>query len=175
MGGRESVGRNHGRAADRPPAIDSPGGWWPGLVLAIVTLAGTVRVAYVLSLRATPWFDHLVVDPEYYDAWAATWEKAAFMKAQGVESGGEGEEEKDKRGGDLSDVGKKRTAEWLKTFLKNPKPEFKDDADCQDAARKKDRKKFKGTDQEFDGLVAFLMTLKQEAKQPAGFKSCLKE
>jgi len=101
--------------------------------------------------------------------------KAAYMKAQGVESGGEGEEEKDKRGGDLSDVGKKRTAEWLKTFLKNPKPEFKDDADCQDAARKKDRKKFKGTDQEFDGLVAFLMTLKQEAKQPAGFKSCLKE
>lgn len=101
--------------------------------------------------------------------------KAAFMKQQGVESSGEGEEEKDKRGGDLSDVGKKRKAEWLKTFLKSPKPEFKDDATCQDAARKKDRKKFKGTDQEFDALVAFLMTLKQEAKQPAGFTSCLKE
>ena len=43
--------------------------------------------------------------------------KAAFMKAQGVESSGD--EEKDKRGGDLSDVGKKRTAAWLKTFLKN--------------------------------------------------------
>jgi len=27
-------------------------------------------VAHVLALRATPWFDHLVVDPEYYDAWA---------------------------------------------------------------------------------------------------------
>jgi cbb3-type cytochrome oxidase cytochrome c subunit len=101
--------------------------------------------------------------------------KAAFMKEQGVEASGEEAEEKDKRGGDLSDVGKKRKAEWLKTFLKNPKPEFKDDATCQDAARKKDRKKFKGSDQELDALVAFLMTLKQEAKQPAGFTSCLKE
>jgi cbb3-type cytochrome oxidase cytochrome c subunit len=102
--------------------------------------------------------------------------KAAFVKAQGVETGGEdAEEEKDKRGGDLSDVGKKRQADWLKTFLKNPKPGFKDDADCQREAKKKDRKKFKGSDQELDTLIAFLMTLKQEAKQPAGFASCLKE
>ena len=102
--------------------------------------------------------------------------KAAFVKAQGVEPAGEdAEEEKEKRGGDLSDVGKKRQPDWLKTFLKNPKPMFKDDADCQREAKKKDRKKFKGTDQELDTLVSFLMTLKQEAKQPAGFTSCLKE
>ena len=102
--------------------------------------------------------------------------KAAFVKEQGVEPAGEdAEEEKDKRGGDLSDVGKKRQPDWLKTFLKNPKPTFKDDANCQREAKKKDRKKFKGTDQEFDTLVSFLMTLKQEAKQPAGFTSCLKE
>src|SRR2546425_4303657 len=36
----------------------------------IVALATMLRVAHVLSLRATPWFDHLVVDPEYYDEWA---------------------------------------------------------------------------------------------------------
>ncbi len=102
--------------------------------------------------------------------------KAEFMKAQGAESSGEeGEDEKEKRGGDLSDVGKKRKAEWVKALLKDPKPHFKDDADCQRAGKQKDRKKFKGTDQELDSLVAFLMTLKGEAKQAAGFKSCLKE
>jgi cbb3-type cytochrome oxidase cytochrome c subunit len=102
--------------------------------------------------------------------------KAAFVKEQGVEPAGEdAEEEKDKRGGDLSDVGKKRQADGLKTFLKNPKPGFKDDADCQREAKKKDRKKFKGSDQELDTLIAFLMTLKKEATQPPGFTSCLKE
>ena len=102
--------------------------------------------------------------------------KAAFVKAQGVEPAGEdAEEEKDKRGGDLSDVGKKRQPDWLKTLLKNPKAAFKDDAECQREAKKKDRKKFKGTDQELDTLVSFLMTLKKEATQPPGFTSCLKE
>ncbi len=41
---------------------------WP--LLAILALAVLLRVAYVLSLRGTPWFEHLVVDPEYYDEWA---------------------------------------------------------------------------------------------------------
>src|SRR5213593_2087966 len=41
--------------------------WW---LVATVALATTLRAAHVLSLRATPWFDHLVVDPEYYDEWA---------------------------------------------------------------------------------------------------------
>jgi 4-amino-4-deoxy-L-arabinose transferase-like glycosyltransferase len=29
-----------------------------------------VRVGHVLALRDTPWFEHLVVDPGYYDLWA---------------------------------------------------------------------------------------------------------
>jgi 4-amino-4-deoxy-L-arabinose transferase-like glycosyltransferase len=41
--------------------------WW---LLGIVGIATALRVAHVLALRETPWFDHLVVDPEYYDAWA---------------------------------------------------------------------------------------------------------
>lgn len=105
-------------------------------------------------------------------------EKAAFVKAQGVEEEADeegGADEKDKKGGDLSGVGKQRTADWLKKFLKDPKPEFKEGADCQKKAKNKDRKKFKGTPEEFDSLVAFLMTLKGEEKQAAGFTSCLKE
>ncbi len=41
--------------------------WW---LAAVVVVAVALRLAHVLALRATPWFDHLVVDPEYYDAWA---------------------------------------------------------------------------------------------------------
>jgi len=62
------------RAADTIPvlrlgrlarSLESP--WW---LVATVALATMLRAAHVLSLRATPWFDHLVVDPEYYDEWA---------------------------------------------------------------------------------------------------------
>jgi cbb3-type cytochrome oxidase cytochrome c subunit len=105
-------------------------------------------------------------------------EKAAFVKAQGVEAEKDDEEEgdeKDKKGGDLSGVGKQRSAEWLKKFLKEPKPQFKDAADCQKKAKSKDRKKFKGAPEEFDALVTYLTGLKGEAKQSAGFTSCLKE
>ena len=99
--------------------------------------------------------------------------KVAFIKDSGAEpeEGGEGET----KGGDLSDVGKKHDAAWLQEFLKNPKPHFKDDADCQKEAKQKDRKKFKGTPEEFTALTKFLGTLKSEAKQAPGFKSCLKE
>ena len=102
-------------------------------------------------------------------------QKAAFMKASGVEaSAGEEGEDKDSAGGDLSDVGKKHDADWIKKFLQDPKPHFKDDADCQRSAKKKDRKKVKaGPD--LDALVPFLAGLKGEAKQAAGFTSCLKE
>src|SRR5262245_60041509 len=41
--------------------------WW---LFGSVAVATALRVAHVLALRGTPWFDHLVVDPEYYDAWA---------------------------------------------------------------------------------------------------------
>src|SRR5207253_4252296 len=49
------------------PARSLESRWWR---VAIVALATTLRAAHVLSLRATPWFDHLVVDPEYCDEWA---------------------------------------------------------------------------------------------------------
>lgn len=38
--------------------------------MSVLLLAAGLRIAYLVQLRATPWFDHLVVDPEYYDAWA---------------------------------------------------------------------------------------------------------
>ncbi len=41
--------------------------WW---LAAVLLLAAALRVGYLLELSTTPWFDHLVVDPEYYDAWA---------------------------------------------------------------------------------------------------------
>lgn len=41
--------------------------WW---LAGAVALGTALRVGYVWSLRDTPWFGHLVVDPEYYDAWA---------------------------------------------------------------------------------------------------------
>ncbi|HEY3196514.1 MAG TPA: cytochrome c [Nitrospirales bacterium] len=55
-----------------------------------------------------------------------------------------------KLGPPLSDVASKRDAQWLQTFLKNPKainPESK-------------MSPFKGTDEELESLVAYLLTLK---------------
>jgi mono/diheme cytochrome c family protein len=55
-----------------------------------------------------------------------------------------------KFGGDLSHVGAKRDAQWLTTFLKDPKaanPETK-------------MSPFKGSDEELQDLVAYLLTLK---------------
>jgi 4-amino-4-deoxy-L-arabinose transferase-like glycosyltransferase len=51
-----------------PPPMIRVGsrGWLAG----VVVLATVLRVAHVLALRDSPWFAHLVVDPEYYDAWA---------------------------------------------------------------------------------------------------------
>lgn len=43
--------------------------WRIGLA-AVLVFAAVVRLAYVAELRATPWFEQLVVDPEYYDQWA---------------------------------------------------------------------------------------------------------
>ncbi len=57
-----------------------------------------------------------------------------------------------KKGGDLSDVGSKRDAEWLTKFMKDPKsvmPESKMPA-------------FRGTDEELEALVAYMMSLKKE-------------
>jgi cytochrome c oxidase subunit 2 len=55
-----------------------------------------------------------------------------------------------KLGPPLSDIASKRDAQWLKTFLKDPKainPESK-------------MSPFKGTDEELESLAAYLLTLK---------------
>ena len=55
-----------------------------------------------------------------------------------------------KLGPPLSDIASKRDAQWLKTFLKTPKainPESK-------------MSPFKGTDEELEALIAYLLTLK---------------
>jgi 4-amino-4-deoxy-L-arabinose transferase-like glycosyltransferase len=41
-----------------------------GWLVGVVVVGAALRVAHVLALRDTPFFAHLVVDPEYYDAWA---------------------------------------------------------------------------------------------------------
>ncbi len=41
--------------------------WW---LCGVVALGATLRIAHVLALRRTIWFDHLVVDPQFYDDWA---------------------------------------------------------------------------------------------------------
>lgn len=102
-------------------------------------------------------------------------QKAAFINQMGAEPEEEGGDEKGSRGGDLSDAGKKRDAAWTRDFLKSPKAHFKDDANCQREAKKKDLKRFKGTPEELTALMTFLSSLKQEAKQAPGFTSCLKE
>lgn len=56
-----------------------------------------------------------------------------------------------KKGGDLSDIGDKKDAEWLTKYMKDPKslmPEAKMPA-------------FKGSDEELQDLVAYLMSLKK--------------
>lgn len=65
MSGRASSARGSGRAGTGEPAA------YPLLLALAVALAVSIRLAYVLSLRATPWFANLSVDPEYYERWAA--------------------------------------------------------------------------------------------------------
>jgi cbb3-type cytochrome oxidase cytochrome c subunit len=155
---------------------------WRGLVL----LTGVAVIGYGEAFAADAGLKVFVEKRCYTchsvdsQAQAIEAEKAAFVKAQGVDAAekddeeGEGDE-KDKKGGDLSGTGKQRNVEWLKKFLKNPKPDFKDGADCQKKAKNKDRKKFKGSPEQFDALVAYLAGLKGEAKPAPGFTSCLKE
>jgi cbb3-type cytochrome oxidase cytochrome c subunit len=101
--------------------------------------------------------------------------KAAFAKSKGVEVKENGEEKEETIGGDLSNVGATRDTKWLSEFLKDPKDYFKDTPECKKLAKKKERKKFKGTDAEFQDLLAWLGTLKYGDMQEAGFKDCLKE
>ncbi len=106
-------------------------------------------------------------------------EKEEFAKAKGVEvkpkEEDEDGEEDQKTGGDLSGVGKMRNAEWIQKFVQNPKDYFQDSPECAKKAKKKYRKRFKGTEQELTSLVTYLSSLKYEEQQDKDFKSCLKE
>ncbi len=103
-------------------------------------------------------------------------EKEAFAKAKGVELKDEDSKKGDdeKKGGDLSDVGKNRDSEWLTEFVQKPKNYFKTEADCKKIAKKKYRKRFKGSEEELITLVTYLASLKYE-KHGEGSESCLKE
>jgi cbb3-type cytochrome oxidase cytochrome c subunit len=107
-------------------------------------------------------------------------EKEEFAKAKGVEvkskeEGEEEEEEKEKVGGDLSNIGKERDSKWLQDFLKDPKTYFKDEPDCTKKAKKKYRKRFKGSNEELEALISYLSSLKFPEQQEKDFKSCLKD
>ena len=101
--------------------------------------------------------------------------KAAFAESKGVELK---EDEKDDTKGiapDLSDIGTKRNAESITALLKDPKKSFKDTPVCQSNAKKKYRKRFKGSPEELDVLVIYLSSLKYDSYREEDFVSCLKK
>ena len=99
--------------------------------------------------------------------------KVAFAESKGVEL--KEDEKEDAKGGDLSDVGNLRDKQWITDFLKDPKPFFKDSAACKKEAKKKYRKRFKGSDEDFEVLVTYMSSLKYGDMQEEGFESCLIE
>jgi len=102
--------------------------------------------------------------------------KAAFAESKGVELKEDDDDEKDEsKGGDLSDVGNERDQKWLSDFAKNPKKFFNSDAKCKKLAKKKYRKRFKGSDEQYEVLITYLTTLKYGDMKEAGFESCLIE
>lgn len=141
----------------------------------------TILVVYTAAAKADDQGLKVFVEKRCYschsiDAESAKLEaeKAAFAKAKGVEVKDEDDEEDgDKKGGDLSGVGKERDSKWLTEFVQKPKDYFKDNSDCKKIAKKKYRKRFKGTDEELASLVTYLSSLKHEAK--AKEDSCLTE
>ena len=101
--------------------------------------------------------------------------KEEFAKSKGVELKEDDEDGDDeKKGGDLSDVGNERDAKWLSDFVQDPKDYFKDAADCKKLAKKKYRKRFKGSEEELTTLVSYLATLKYGTKKDVS-DSCLKD
>jgi cbb3-type cytochrome oxidase cytochrome c subunit len=102
-------------------------------------------------------------------------EKEAFAKSKGVELKSDDDKKEEGIAPDLSDIGNKVDAEFLKAFLKNPKKYFKNTPVCQSNAKKKYRKRFKGTPEEFETLVAYLTTLKYDSYTREDFESCLVE
>lgn len=100
--------------------------------------------------------------------------KVAFAESKGVELK-EDDDDDESKGGDLSDVGNERDQKWLSDFLKDPKDFFKGDAKCKKLAKKKYRKRFKGSDEQYEVLVTYMASLKSGDMQEEGFESCLVE
>ena len=101
-------------------------------------------------------------------------EKEAFAKSKGVELKSN-EEDDEGIAPDLSNIGSKRDAESITTFLKNPKKYFKDTPVCKSNAKKKYRKRFKGSPEELEVLVIYLSSLNYDSYTQEDFVSCLKE
>jgi len=101
-------------------------------------------------------------------------EKEAFAKSKGVELKSD-EEDDEGIAPDLSDIGTKRDAESITAFVKNPKKYFKDTPVCKSNAKKKYRKRFKGSPEELDVLVIYLSSLNYDSYTEEDFVSCLKE
>ena len=101
-------------------------------------------------------------------------EKEAFAKSKGVELKSD-EEDDEGIAPDLSDIGTKRDAESITAFVKNPKKYFKDTPVCKSNAKKKYRKRFKGSPEELDVLVIYLSSLNYDSYTKEDFDSCLKE
>ena len=106
-------------------------------------------------------------------------EKEAFAKSKGVDlksdEEDDGDEKHKSKGGDLSDVGNERDQKWLTDFVKAPKKFFKSDAKCKKLAKKKYRKRFKGSDEDYEVLITYLTTLKYGDMQEEDIESCLIE
>jgi len=101
-------------------------------------------------------------------------EKVAFAKSKGVELKPDDEDDEG-IAPDLSDIGTKRDTEAITAFLKNPKKSFKDTPVCKSNAKKKYRKRFKGSPEELDVLVIYLSSLNYDSYMEEDFVSCLKE
>jgi len=101
-------------------------------------------------------------------------EKEVFAKSKGVELKSD-EEDDEGIAPDLSDIGTKRDAESITAFVKNPKKYFKDTPVCKSNAKKKYRKRFKGSPEELDVLVIYLSSLNYDSYTKEDFVSCLKE
>ena len=108
------------------------------------------------------------------DADAIQKEKEAFAKSKGVELKSD-EEDDEGIAPDLSDIGAKRDTESITAFVKNPKKYFKDTPVCKSNAKKKYRKRFKGSPEELDVLVIYLSSLNYDSYTKEDFVSCLKE
>ncbi len=101
--------------------------------------------------------------------------KVAFAESKGVELKEDKDEKEKSKGGDLSDIGNVRDQKWLSEYVKNPKKYFKSESKCKKLAKKKYRKRFKGSDEEYEVLITYLTTLKYGNMKEADFESCLIE